>query len=148
MSYTHSEWSKLTPDQQKKLIATGQAPNFLKVPVIIIGVVLLLIFILMMKSCLTPEPEKKLTAQEKHKQKVEALFSGWNGSHKKLEKMIKQNLNDPSSYEHVQTLYWDEQDSVIVKTTIRAKNGFGAIMTTSYRAVSDLQGNLRSISQE
>lgn len=88
------------------------------------------------------------TAAEKHKQKVEALFSSWNGSHKKLEKLIKLNLNDPSSYEHVQTLYWDEQDSVIVKTTIRAKNGFGAIMTTSYRAVSDLQGNLRSISQE
>ena len=51
----------------------------------------------------------KLSAEEKQRaallEKVKEQFSSWDGAHKNLEKAIKKNMNDPSSYEHVETTY-------------------------------------------
>lgn len=65
----------------------------------------------------TPAPSKK--------ELIEKQFSVWDGSHNELTKMIKDSLNDPDSYEHLNTNYWDFEDHIVVKTEFTAKNGFG-----------------------
>lgn len=38
---------------------------------------------------------------------IESQFSFWDGSHNKLEDLIKENLNDEDSYDHIETNYID-----------------------------------------
>jgi hypothetical protein len=61
-------------------------------------------------------------------------FSPWDGSYRPLENSIKGNLKDPSSYEHVKTMYGfvyygTDRPYMNVKTVYRGKNSFGAIVT-------------------
>jgi len=69
-------------------------------------------------------------------------FSRWDGSYRPLEKLIKENMNDDSSYHHVSTVYslvLYKDPHAIVKTTFRGKNGFGAIMKSSVTARVNIQ---------
>lgn len=72
-------------------------------------------------------------------------FSGWDGSNRSLEKIIKDSMHDPSSYAHDKTSYWDLKDHLIVKTTFRGKNAFGAVVKNTVSAKTDLQGNVIEI---
>jgi hypothetical protein len=91
---------------------------------------------------LTPITTKSLTQQGVRKQKISKLFSPWDGSHPELTKIIKKTMNDPKSYEHVETVYWDKLDHVLVKTTFRGKNAFGGVVKNSVTAKVDLGGNV------
>lgn len=51
---------------------------------------------------------------EQHKKQIEAQFSAWDGSHRGLEKVVKDAMNDPDSYDHVETRYVDKGDYLIV----------------------------------
>lgn len=80
--------------------------------------------------------------------KLESQFSAWDGSHRALERVIKNGMNDPDSYEHVETTYRDLGDSLIVSTTFRGKNAFGGMVKNTVVAQVDLDGNvLKIISQ-
>lgn len=68
---------------------------------------------------------KPLTVEEKREQLVKHCFSVWDGSHIKLIKFIKSNRNDPESFEHIETLYGDYGDTLIVGMRYRGKNQFG-----------------------
>jgi hypothetical protein len=59
-----------------------------------------------------------------------------------LERFIKRHMNDPRSYEHVETVYWERDDYLIVKTTYRGKNVFGGVVTNWIQAKVDLNGNV------
>ena len=85
---------------------------------------------------------KPLTLQEVREQKISKLFSPWDGSHPGVTKIIKKDMNDPKSYEHVETVYWDKRDHVLVKTTFRGKNAFGGVVKNSVTAKVDLEGNV------
>jgi hypothetical protein len=63
---------------------------------------------------LTPE-----TLKEIRKEPIQEQFSAWDGSHIGLTKFIKKTMNDPDSYEHVETVYWDKGSHLVVKTTFR-----------------------------
>jgi len=76
---------------------------------------------------------------------IESQFSLWDGSHEQLTKAIKKSMNDPSTYEHVDTVYWDQGDHLIVQTTFRGSNAFGAIVKNSVKAKVDLIGNVIEI---
>ncbi|MCX9105894.1 DUF4875 domain-containing protein [Aeromonas veronii] len=80
--------------------------------------------------------------------KLESQFSAWDGSHRTLERAIKKSMNDPDSYEHVETTYRDLGDSLIVSTTFRGKNGFGGVVKNTVVAQVDLDGNILSIISE
>ena len=82
------------------------------------------------------------TAEELHRERIEKHFSSWDGSHRGLTKVIKQSMNDPSSYDHVETTYGDKGDHLIVKTTFRGKNAFGGVVTNWIIAKVDLNGNV------
>jgi len=93
------------------------------------------------------ESPNSVSDEEREKQ-IEKQFSSWDGSHIKLEMYIKENLmNDPDSYKHVKTTYWDMKTYVIVLTTFRGKNPFGGVVLNSIKAKVDLDGNVLEIIQ-
>ena len=88
------------------------------------------------------EPAKAKTPEELRKERIKKGFSAWDGSHRELEKIIKISMNDPNSYEHVETTYSDKGDYLIVKTTFRGKNAFGGVVKNWVLAKTDLDGNI------
>lgn len=75
-----------------------------------------------------------------HQKKIEAQFSGWDGSHRQFERLIKDAMNDPGSYEHVETRYIDKGSYIRVFCTFRGKNAFGGIVKNTKVADFSLDG--------
>jgi uncharacterized protein (UPF0297 family) len=88
------------------------------------------------------EEKQKKIAAEARKKKIETQFSPWDGSHRNLERVIKDSMNDPDSYDHVETVYWDRGDHLVVRTTFRGKNAFGAVVKNSVKAKVSLDGQV------
>jgi hypothetical protein len=78
---------------------------------------------------------------------IEGLFSEWDGSLPSLEKHVKTHMHNPASYEHVKTLYTDKGSYILVSTTFRGTNAFGAVVTNSVTAKVDRGGNIQEIAQ-
>jgi hypothetical protein len=76
---------------------------------------------------------------------IENQFNPWDGSHINLTRLIKESLNDPNSYEHVETVYWDNHTHIIVSTTFRGKNVFGGVVENYIKAKYDDKGKLIAI---
>jgi hypothetical protein len=76
---------------------------------------------------------------------IQKQFSAWDGSHRALEKVIKNGMNDPDSYEHVVTKYWDRGDHLKIKTTFRGNNAFGGKVKNFVTAKVSLNGQILSI---
>lgn len=51
-----------------------------------------------------------------------------------LKHFVKKNLNDPDSFEHVETNTYDNGNDVIVKMMYRTKNVFGTKIIKSVKA--------------
>ena len=69
-------------------------------------------------------------------------FSGWDGSHRALEKFIKANMNDEGSYEHIKTGYrlvLDENPRAIVNTTFSGRNAYGAVVKQTVSAAVNIE---------
>ena len=90
------------------------------------------------------EKEKARLAAER-KKKIERQFSAWDGSHRNLERLVKQTMNDPDSYDHVKTVYWDMGNHLVAKTTFRGKNAFGGVVVNWVKAKVDMDGNIIEI---
>jgi hypothetical protein len=84
-------------------------------------------------------------------QRIESQFSAWDGSHRKLERYVKSQMNDPGSYEHVKTKYRifsptsEFPGHIVVSTTYRGKNVFGGVVSNTTIAVIDMNGNVKKI---
>lgn len=91
-------------------------------------------------QCGNSEPPKELTRKER----IEKLFSDWDGSQPEVVKWIKQHIKDPDSYNHIETKFIDKNDRVGVITTFTATNSFGGRVTTRCLAQIDTLGNLIS----
>lgn len=88
----------------------------------------------------TPKTERQI--------QLEKQFSAWDGSHIELTKLIKKAMNDPGSYEHVETVYWDMKDHIVVRTTYSGKNAFGGRVKNWVKAKADNNGNIIEIIEE
>jgi hypothetical protein len=88
--------------------------------------------------------QEKIAAEER-KKKIERQFSSWDGSHNNLERFIKEEMNDPDSYEHDNTIYWDKGSYLVVKTTYRGKNAFGGVVRNFVTAKVSLDGDILQI---
>ena len=84
----------------------------------------------------------------KREEQLESQFSAWDGSHRGLTKAIKASMNDPDSYKHVETVYWDREDHLVVKTTFRGKNAFGGVVANWVKAKVDLNGSVLAIVEQ
>ena len=89
----------------------------------------------------------KATQAAARKERIESLFSAWDGSLGKLEKHIKERMNNPDSYEHVETRYTDMGDHLRVATKYRGTNAFGGVVTQTTVADVDDNGNVIRIVQ-
>ena len=88
----------------------------------------------------TPKTERQI--------QLEKQFSAWDGSHNTLTQLIKKSMNDPDSYEHVETNYWDMKDNIVVRTVYSGKNAFGGRVKNFVKAKFDNDGNLLEIIEE
>lgn len=93
---------------------------------------------------LTPAQEKQ-QEKEARKKQLEKLFSAWDGSHRGLEAVIKKAMNDPDSYQHDETVFWDMDDHLVVRTTYRGKNAFGGVVKAWVKAKVSLTGEVLAI---
>lgn len=101
--------------------------------------------------------DKRLVAEQEKRERdqrlaaraetIKAQFSAWDGSHRNLEQLLKADMKNPSSYEHVSTRFIDKGDKVLVFTTIRGTNSFNAVVPSSFVAEIDMQGNVLSINR-
>ncbi|MDH5184881.1 MAG: hypothetical protein OEX12_13445 [Gammaproteobacteria bacterium] len=90
---------------------------------------------------------KKRKQEEARKKQLEMQFSAWDGSHIALERHIKKNMNDPDSYEHVETGYWDRGDHLVVSTTFRGRNAYGGMVKNTLKAKVTLDGKIIEVFQ-
>ena len=94
------------------------------------------------------EEKQKQIAVDARKKKIEAQFSAWVGSHRNLERVIKESMNDPDSYDHAETVYSDRGDHLIVRTTFRGKNAFGGVVKNSVKAKVSIDGQVLQILEQ
>lgn len=73
---------------------------------------------------------------------LQSGFNLWDGSHRGLTQLIKESMNEPKSYEHVETTYSDKGDYLIVRTVFRGRNVFGGVVPNWVTAKTDLNGNV------
>ena len=90
------------------------------------------------------KPSQPMTRQDK----IERLFSPWDGSLSGLNEAIKASLNDPKSFDHLNTRYWDMKDHLVVLTEFTAKNGFGGVVRDWVKAEVDLNGRVTKIIEQ
>jgi hypothetical protein len=89
--------------------------------------------------------QKRARIAAARKEKIESQFSAWNGAHRNLESLIKQSMNDPDSFKHVETVYWDKGDHLIVQTTFRGRNAFGGMVKNTVLAKVSLEGQILEV---
>jgi hypothetical protein len=89
---------------------------------------------------------KKRKEKEKKRQKlIDEQFSAWDGSHIGLTKMLKKNMKNPDSYEHIETTYRDDGKSLVIKTRYRGQNGFGGMTIGEVTARVNFNGDVLEI---
>jgi len=88
------------------------------------------------------------TKKSSRQLEIEKQFSGYDGSHYELTELIKNAMDDPSSYEHIQTSYLDMTDFIIVKTVYSGKNAFGGRVKRFVRAKVSNSGQIMEILEE
>lgn len=128
--------------RESKRIVVGHVLSF-----ILIGT-LLLLAVGSSDSGSSSSSSAPKTPEEQRKARIEEQFSAWDGSHRGLTKVIKASMNDPKSYDHVETVYWDQGDHLIVRTTFRGKNAFGGVVANWVKAKVDLDGNVLAIIEQ
>lgn len=95
--------------------------------------------------------EPELSPEEKAKQDyhnwIQSQFSAWDGSHIHLVSLVKENMNDPKSFEHVETRYTDNGDNLTVFMKFRGTNAFGGKILNSVNATADYKTNTIKITE-
>ena len=93
----------------------------------------LILLISIMIRCTAPSNED-LTRREI----IEKQLNYYNGAHIELENLVRRAMNDPKSYEHIETLYWDMGTHLVVLMSCRSRNGYGGLVVTHIRAKTDI----------
>lgn len=88
------------------------------------------------------ELRKQEELNKNREETIKRQFSSWDGSHRTLTKVIKDSMNDPDSYEHIETRYRDDGNSIIVITKFRGANAFGGKVVNTMTARVDIDGNV------
>ncbi len=98
------------------------------------------------------EKQKPKTPEQVRAEKIEKQFSSFDGSHYKLTRLIKEAMHYPDSYEHVKTRHECDTytcETLLVRTSYRGQNAFGATVLNRVTARVDMDGNLLEVvSQE
>ena len=91
-------------------------------------------------------PAPQLTKEQIVEKQISRQFSEWDGSHINLTKYIKENANDPDSYQHIKTTYRKiGSDSLLVIAKFNVKNAFGGRVSYIVKAKVGLDGEILEI---
>jgi len=97
---------------------------------------------------LTPEQineAARVAKAEERKKRIAQAFQ-LSGEHWELRQLIRRNLHDPKSYQHIETRYVDDDSDVLeVVTRYRAKNMFGALVINTTLARTHIDGRVIEI---
>ena len=96
-----------------------------------------------------PSPEEIRERERKEREDREKGFhclSGWDGSHRNFERMLKNRLKDPDSYEHIETRVTRKGSDGLhtLYTKYRAKNSFGGYVVQTATGKYDVSCNVVS----
>lgn len=91
------------------------------------------------------ETKQRAAAIEQRKQAIQQQFSSWDGSHRNVEAAVKRSMKNPDSYKHVETRYSDDGKNLVIITTVRGTNSFGAVVPSTFVAQVDYAGNVLSL---
>ena len=91
---------------------------------------------------LEAERKKQEELNKNRKKIIEKQFSAWDGSHPALTRLIKKSMNDPDSYDHIETTFRDDGSSIFVVTEFRGANAFGGKVINTVSARVDFEGNV------
>lgn len=83
--------------------------------------------------------------QTPRQKEIAAQFSPVNGECYKLTERIKQEMNDPNSYENIETKYWDVDTALLVNQSYTGKNQFGGRVRGFVKAIISNNGNVEII---
>ncbi len=104
------------------------------------------------KSCcnsLSEEATENASRPKTTEELIKAQFSAWDGGHIKLERVIKESMNDPDSYESVRASYINNGDHLIVTQHFTGKNAMGGRVRHTVIAKTAMDGTvLEIISQD
>lgn len=89
------------------------------------------------KPTISPEEQAKLDYQKW----IEKQFSAWDGSHMGLVKLVKENMNDPKSFEHVETKFSDNGSGLTILMKFRGNNAFGGKVLNTVKGAADYKTN-------
>lgn len=87
------------------------------------------------------EPPRPAPAKSREA-RIKEQFSAWDGAHKGLEAWVKRNMNDPDSYEHIETSWLDNGETITVILKFRGANAFGGKVVNVARCDFDVDGNM------
>ena len=94
----------------------------------------------------TPSAESDKHKELTREERIKKAFHPWDGAHINLERWVKKSMNDPNSYEHVETRFREATgDSVFIIMTFRGKNAFGGVVKNTVTCWTDLDGNIISV---
>ena len=108
----------------------------------ILGIVLISIALFFVKCGVDNEAEE--SKKSINQKKLYKQFSSLNGSHRETTRLIKNSMNDPESYEHIETRFRVNSDTttITVYTKFRGKNAFGALVINEATTLFDIDENL------
>lgn len=87
--------------------------------------------------------EAAARAVAEREQQIRSQFD-WDGSHTRLVKLVKKSMHDADSYEHVETVYTDKGDYLVILTKFRGTNALGAKVLTHVLANVSIDGAILS----
>lgn len=72
-------------------------------------------------------------AEAERREMIEQQFSSWDGSHRQFVREVKRVMHDDSSFDHIETRYRDDEDTIFLIMEFRGTNAFGAtVRNTAY----------------
>lgn len=132
------------PPKKKRL------PRWARIALWVLGVWTVLAIILPKGSdepevSTAPPMATPIDSATQRRELIESQFSVWDGSHPGVTRAIKASMNDPKSYDHVETVFWDRGEYLMIRTRFRGKNAFGGVILNTVNAKVDFQGNVLDI---
>lgn len=101
--------------------------------------VMIVVLIVAVYAWCTGKSERETRIAEKP---AEKCLSAWDGSHPGMVRATKDMMNDPKSFEHVETRYIDRGDEIDLVMTFTGKNAFGGTIKQVVSETIDKDCNL------
>lgn len=101
---------------------------------VIVVYLFIVVITLMFEKRSTNNVETQTTEAINNEPKIPKGFSGWDGSNLALVNLVKENMNDDDSFEHLETKLWTYDSFYIVRMKYKGKNQFNATVKETVKA--------------